>query len=196
LGLAIVYHLVEQHQGAIWAESDGENKGATFTVNLPLLVTSTSESDVDSPEPSLALSNGKLPSLDQVQVLVVEDHTDTREFITMVLQESGAKVTAVSSVSEALQYLEQTSPDVLVSDIGMPTEDGYKLIHKVRNREPDWGTHIPAIALTAYARAEDQSRALDAGFEMHVPKPVEPKELLNIVAQAVGRSPSGFKSGG
>lgn len=183
LGLAIVHHLVEQHQGMIWAESEGEDKGATFTVNLPLLpVESTVEFDVD-----LVDRNGRVPSLNHVHVLVVEDHDDTRDFISMVLKQSGAVVTAVSSVNEAIQYLERKQPDVLVSDIGMPTEDGYKLIREVRDRESDWGNHIPAIALTAYVRAEDQAKAIAAGFEIHVAKPVEPQELIAVVAKAVGR---------
>ncbi|QYO64692.1 response regulator [Leptolyngbya sp. 7M] len=185
LGLAIVRHLVEQHGGTIRADSAGEGKGATFTVNLPLLVTNATTSQPTSNP----LQNGysKLPSLDCIQVLVVEDHNDTRDFITMVLQESGAEVTAVASVQEAIEYLEQFNPHVLVSDIGMPSEDGYNLIRKVRDRESDRGNQIPAIALTAYARAEDQARALAAGFQMHVPKPVEPQELVAVVAKAVGR---------
>ncbi|XQQ07441.1 MAG: response regulator [Leptolyngbya sp. IPPAS B-1204] len=185
LGLAIVRHLVEQHGGTIRADSAGEGKGATFTVNLPLLVTNATTSQPTSNP--LQNGYGKLPSLDCIQVLVVEDHNDTRDFITMVLQESGAEVTAVASVQEAIQYLEQFNPHVLVSDIGMPSEDGYNLIRKVRDRESDRGNQIPAIALTAYARAEDQARALAAGFQMHVPKPVEPQELVAVVAKAVGR---------
>lgn len=184
LGLAIVHHLVELHQGMIWATSEGQGKGATFTVNLPLLA--ASEPDQEMPaNPDQICSNG-IPSLDQIQVLVVEDHTDTRDFIAMVLQEAGAAVTAVPSVSEAIRHLEQSHPHVLVSDIGMPTEDGYKLIRKVRDQESNLG-HIPAIALTAYVRAEDQSKVLAAGFEMHVPKPVAPQELVAVVAKAVGR---------
>ena len=194
LGLAIVRHLVEQHRGTIRADSEGEGKGATFTVALPLLVTSPSEdalelqnSAASALESSQNSPNGKLPSLNCIQVLVVEDHADTRDFVKMVLQESGADVTAVASVQEALQYLEQSRPHVLVSDIGMPTEDGYKLIRKVRDRESDQGNQIPAIALTAYVRAEDQAKALAAGFQMHVSKPVEPEELVAVVAKAVGR---------
>lgn len=185
LGLAIVHHLVQQHQGMIWADSAGEDQGATFTVNLPML-TIDERSRLNLPEPTHAEQNGKVPSLENIQVLLVEDHDDTRDFIAMVLRESGAKVTAVASVNEAIQHLEQSQPHVLVSDIGMPKEDGYKLIGKVRDRENNSDTHIPAIALTAYARPEDQSRVLEAGFEMHVPKPVEPKELVIVVAQAVG----------
>jgi PAS domain S-box-containing protein len=184
LGLAIVYHLVEQHQGMIWAASEGEGKGATFTLNLPLLTNSM----LSAPPDADRLNHSNImPSLHAVQVLVVEDHEDTREFITTVLQQFGAEVMAVSSVPEAIRYLEQTCPDVLVSDIGMPMEDGYELIHQVRNRESDHKTHIPAIALTAYVRTEDQSKALDAGFETHLSKPVEAETLVKVVAKAVGR---------
>lgn len=185
LGLAIVHHLVEQHGGAIWADSDGEGKGSTFTVSLPLLAAEADEAAADA---SQADQNGKVPSLDQVQVLVVEDHDDTRDFIVMVLQQAGAEVTAVASVNEALQHLECEQPHVLISDIGMPQEDGYKLIRQVRDQEANQEQHIPAIALTAYVRAEDQNKALEAGFEMHVAKPVEPGELVVLVARAVGRN--------
>lgn len=189
LGLAIVQHLVEQHGGSIWADSEGEEKGATFTVNLPMLANCGTETfDPQHCQDSQDHNqNYRSPSLDRIQALVVEDHEDTRDFITMILQEAGADVIAVASVSEALQYLEKANPHVLVSDIGMPEEDGYKLIRKIRDRELDGGTRIPAIALTAYARAEDQTRALEAGFAIHVPKPVEPQALIGIVAHIVGR---------
>jgi PAS domain S-box-containing protein len=201
LGLAIVHHLVQQHQGVIRVASEGEGKGATFTVNLPLLISAETEIPVIEPfsahsldtefaeadEPDNGDQNGKAPLLAEIEVLIVEDHHDTRDFLAMVLQESGAEVTAVSSVPEAIQHLEQARPDVLVSDIGLPLEDGYKLIQKVRHRESTHGHHIPAIALTAYVRTEDQLRALSAGFQMHVSKPVEPQALIAAIAKAVGR---------
>ncbi|NJO77815.1 MAG: response regulator [Cyanobacteria bacterium RM1_2_2] len=210
LGLAIVHHLVQQHQGLIRATSEGEGKGATFTVSLPLLSSAKpegarlgdGESQAAEPaeqvattvamlpeigQPSGGDHNGKALSLSEIQVLIVEDHHDTRDFLAMVLQASGAEVTAVSSANEAIRHLEHAQPDVLVSDIGLPIEDGYKLIRKVRDSEATQGNHIPAIALTAYVRAEDQLRALSAGFEMHVAKPVEPEELIAAIAQAVGR---------
>ncbi len=186
LGLAIVRHLVEQHCGTIQADSNGENQGAIFTVNLPLLM----NEPVAKLDAHLSSSNDSQPavSLEQVQILLVEDHHDTRDFLQLILQQSGAHVTAVASVHEALESLEQVNPQVLVSDIGMPIEDGYKLIRKIRDRETCQGQHIPAIALTAYVREEDQSKALEAGFEMHVSKPVEPKELVAAVAQVMGRA--------
>ncbi len=177
LGLAIVHHLVEQHRGTIWVESAGEGQGATFTVNLPLLA----QPETRLPDQTDG-NQARSPSLDQVQVLVVEDHNDTRDFIKMVLQESGANVVAVASVHEAVQYLEEVTPDVLVSDIGLPLEDGYTLLRKVRDREQQ----IPAIALTAYARDEDQNQAIEAGFHQHVSKPFAAAELIAAVASAVG----------
>lgn len=218
LGLAIVHHLVDQHQGFIRADSPGEGKGATFTVCLPLLataatlVTPTTVTPTITPTtvtpaglPAVELPAVEVPvsyrskvtpgkqaaqnsrSLERVQVLVVEDHHDTRDFLTLVLRQYGAEVIAVGSVNEAIQYLEECVPHVLISDIGMPLEDGYKLIRQVRDRESHSGNHIPAIALTAYVRPEDQQQAIVAGFQMHVPKPVEPQELIAAVAKAVGR---------
>jgi CheY-like chemotaxis protein len=117
-----------------------------------------------------------------LQILVVDDDTDTRNFLTTVLEQHGAKVTAVASVSKALEALQNLMPDVLVSDIGMPGEDGYGLIRKVRALEAERGGKIPAIALTAYASDEERMRSLSAGFQMHLPKPVEPAELIAVVA--------------
>jgi PAS domain S-box-containing protein len=195
LGLAIASHLVELHGGSIRADSEGEGKGATFTVDLPLMVTAlesmTLNSSADQPlaivQPGTENGNGQghWQTLDGVQVLVVEDNTDTRDYVAMVLEESGATVAAVASVSEALNYLEQSNPDVLISDIGMPEADGYKLIRKVRDLEEQQGEKIPAIALTAYVRLEDRIEAISAGFSMHIPKPVEAKELVEAVAKLV-----------
>ncbi|MBW4464967.1 MAG: response regulator [Pegethrix bostrychoides GSE-TBD4-15B] len=183
LGLAIVDHLVKQHGGSIWAASEGENKGAQFTLNLPLV--EVAEPVSDQPPPPNPATNGS--PLSQLKVLVVEDNHDTRDFLTMVLEQSGAIVTAVASVSEAICHLEQAPPDLLLSDIGMPVANGYDLIRHLRQREKQQSTHIPAIALTAYARAEDQMQAIEAGFEMHLTKPIGPEELLSAVARAVGR---------
>jgi PAS domain S-box-containing protein len=180
LGLAIVRYLVELHGGTIDAESPGEGKGATFTVRLPLMKaqpqTSNSEEVCD-----------RALSLLGVRVLVVDDEPDTRELIKFVLENSGAQAIAVASAGEALLAFEQWSPDVLVSDIGMPQEDGYTLIRKLRARESKQGKLIPAVALTAYAREEDYRQAMEAGFQRHIPKPVEPNELVAVVAHLVGR---------
>lgn len=187
LGLAIVRHLVELHGGNIHVDSQGKDQGTTFTVKLPLLVptnTVISES-ISSQDADVILSP---VSLLGVRVLVVDDEIDTREFITTVLQECQAEVQAVGSVSEALQLIPQWLPDVLVSDIGMPGEDGYSLIRKLRSQPPEQGGKIPAAALTAYARAEDRRRAIQEGFQLHLPKPIEPAELATVVASLVGRT--------
>ncbi|PHM07827.1 PAS domain-containing hybrid sensor histidine kinase/response regulator [Nostoc sp. 'Peltigera malacea cyanobiont' DB3992] len=177
LGLAIVLHLVEMHSGTVSAFSEGEGRGAKFTVSLPLL----------EPQPEQLIKESKkkvdnLSILNGLQILVVDDNADTRELIAFILEESGGQVRAVSSVCEALEALEQLKPDVLVSDIGMPDEDGYSLIRKVRAQETEQGEKILAVALTAFAREEEHRLALQAGFQVHVSKPIEPEELVTVVA--------------
>lgn len=190
LGLAIVRHLVELHGGTIHADSPGEGQGATFTVKFPLTAVRmhpSSRAQI-SPNGFSEVAVDDCQKLDHLQVLVVDDEADARELLTTVLEQCGAKVTAVASVEEALKVIEWSKPDVLVSDIGMPEEDGYSLIGKVRARETQKGERIPAAALTAYARAEDRKRALLAGFQTHLPKPVEPAELIAVVASLAGRT--------
>ncbi|MEH2422124.1 MAG: ATP-binding protein [Nostoc sp.] len=177
LGLVIVRHLVEMHSGTVYAVSEGEGRGATFTVLLPL-VKSQQEQLIEESEVKV----DDFSRVDGLQVLVVDDNADTRELIAFILEQSGAQVTAVSSVSEALKALARLSPDVLVSDIGMPDEDGYSLIRKLRAQEALGGEKIPAVALTAFARDEERRLALQAGFQVHVSKPIEPEELVTVVA--------------
>jgi len=181
LGLTIARHLVELHNGKIYAHSEGEGKGATFTVDLPL--PKANQLMVESPIENNANAQENLPCLDNVRVLVVEDNIDSRDFLKMALEESKAKVTAVGSVSEAIECLKRDHFDVLMSDIGMPGEDGYQLISQVRDLEQKNGRKIPAIALTAYTRIEDKMQALEAGFQKHLGKPIEPNELVKIVAE-------------
>jgi PAS domain S-box-containing protein len=183
LGLAIVRHLVELHGGKIEAYSEGEGKGATFTVYLPASACCNEISCKEQPCTTQmdGKAKGGFPNLDCLQILVVEDHRDTREFITNLLEQSGAKVKAVDCVKEAMKYLEESSPDILVSDIGMPQQDGFQLIRQVREK----GKKFPAIALTAYSRIEDQQQAIAAGFQMHLSKPIEPNKLLTLVSKLV-----------
>ncbi len=180
LGLAIVRHFVELHGGAVRAESGGEGRGARFTVELPLTVARTA-----SGRPPSISRRGAAPleagSLAGVRVLLVEDQADARELLTTVLRQAGADARAVPSVGEALETFQGFRPHVLVSDLGMPGEDGYALIRKVRALEPARRA-IPAVALTAYAGAEDRRRALSAGFQLHVAKPVEPAVLAAAIA--------------
>ncbi|HBE50484.1 MAG TPA: hybrid sensor histidine kinase/response regulator [Cyanobacteria bacterium UBA11369] len=175
LGLAIVRHLVELHGGNVFAESAGEGQGATFTVRLPLIScpVSASPGGLDSEV-----------SLTGVKILVVDDETDIREFLEFALNESGAIVETATSAREALAIFNQFKPDILISDIGMPEEDGYSLIEQLRLVEAQKGEReIPAIALTAYARKKDSDRAIDAGFQRHITKPVEPAELVDAIAK-------------
>ncbi|HEY9761658.1 MAG TPA: ATP-binding protein [Trichocoleus sp.] len=178
LGLAIVRHLVELHGGTIRAESLGENLGATFTVRLPLMLT---QSTTDQSSRLLELSL----DLGGIQILVVDDDTDTRDFIAFLLEQFGANVSVAASANEAFTALTQSHPDVLVSDIGMPDMDGYMLIRQIRNLPPERGGQVPAIALTAYAGEMNQQQALQAGFQHHISKPVEPEELVQLIMRLV-----------
>lgn len=188
LGLAIVRHLVELHGGRIRADSAGEDQGSTFTVELPGAVLQSTASTQSQRGPGLEPqpSFDTTPNLLGLRVLVVDDEADTLEAIRLLLEQRGARVHTALSAADALNELERWLPEVLVSDIGMPGEDGYELIRKVRARDPDQGGRVPALALTAYARVEDRVHILAAGFQMHVHKPVEPAELLAVIASLAG----------
>ncbi|MEG4271340.1 MULTISPECIES: ATP-binding protein [unclassified Microcoleus] len=192
LGLAIVRQLVELHGGTVTVVSPGIGQGTTFTVKLPVMIIHLPPSD---PEPlnSIVEPHGRFqasPTLEGLQILVVEDEADALELLSTILEKYGADVMAVASVREALSIIETAtdrSPDVLVSDIGMPDEDGYSLIRKLRQLEAQRGGRLPAIALTAYARNDDRQQALLAGFQMHLTKPVDAAELVAVVASLTGR---------
>jgi signal transduction histidine kinase/PAS domain-containing protein len=188
LGLAIVRHLVELHGGSVRAESGGQGYGASFLVRLPIAaVWSRGEAAPPKESVEAEVVFDDLPPLHGVTVLVVDDEIDAREIVTMVLTEQGARVIAVGSVTEAIDAIESDKPDVLVSDIGMPREDGYTLIRRVKAMEKRIGK-IPAAALTAYAGVQDRTRALLAGYSSHLPKPIEPAELAAVVANLAGRT--------
>ncbi|WP_437768522.1 response regulator [Sorangium sp. So ce281] len=187
LGLTIVKSLVEMHGGTAHALSDGEGRGATFVVQLPLAAPpSPDRGRRRAPLPCVSAGNDRPPELAALNVLVVEDEDDTRELLVTMLEQCGARVTAVSSAAEALLAVKALQPDVLVSDVAMPGEDGYVLIRKIRALPAASGGRTPAIALTAYARTEDRMRALRAGFNTHVPKPIEPAELLAVLTTMCG----------
>jgi len=181
LGLAIARHLIELHGGTIRVDSPGRGQGTTFTIELPVLERASGAGEIGE-ENSLAPSLQPLaPSLSGLRVLVADDEADARQWITVVLEESGAEAIGVASVGEALEVIEQQRPDVLISDIGMPGEDGYTLIRRIRELEPEMGGTIPAVALTGYAREEDYTKALAEGFQLHVAKPIRAAELVAVV---------------
>ena len=185
LGLAIVRHLVEMHGGTVSADSPGTGRGSTFTVSFPLLAAGREGiSQSESPFNELRPVHDDRADLSGVSVMIVDDERDALDVLVAILELRGAKVIAASSAAEAVERLTKNGaiPDVLVSDIGMPAEDGFALISKVRAMGPERGGKIPAIALTAYARDEDRARVLAAGFQRHVAKPVEPSNLALAVA--------------
>jgi signal transduction histidine kinase len=188
LGLSIVRHLVELHGGSASVHSDGEGKGAAFTVRLP--VRQAAAGPAESLDETIDTAAGVWSSqslLAGIKVLVVEDEDDTRELLAIALEQVGAQVTSVSSVAAALESLDRSPPDVLVSDLAMPDEDGFSFIRKVRSRPAGKGGDVPAAALTAYVRTEDRVRALAAGFQKHLPKPIDPSDLIAAVASLAGR---------
>lgn len=192
LGLAIVRHITEMHGGTVAAYSEGEGKGSTFTVRLPLLNSADKpEAELDSTEETSDLINTPQTNLDGLLILVVDDEFDTQQLLKQFLTSAGATVITADSVETALIEIQDKSPDVLVSDIGMPDEDGYSLIRKVRNLHNKQQKHISAIALTAFTRSQDRIKALSAGFQSHVSKPVEPDELIMVIASLVGRLQTG-----
>ncbi|MFZ4984140.1 MAG: PAS domain S-box protein [Blastocatellia bacterium] len=194
LGLAIVKHLVELHHGAIYAYSGGTGKGSDFMITLPLAVTTSSESDaglwIPQADPQ---AEARAASLRGVRALVVDDDHDTREILSVMLTRYGAEVRTASSSPEAFELFGHWRPDIVVSDIGMPHEDGYALIEKIRQLQAAEGGETPAIALTAFAGVEDRERAISSGFHLHLSKPVEPVHLARTVARTLGRSESGIE---
>jgi CheY-like chemotaxis protein len=195
LGLALVKHFVELHGGAVTAHSPGEGMGATFVVTLPVAIAEIPAGPVPREHPtatSLGLSTAAA-RLDGLRVLVVDDDRDAVDLASAILTQAGAVVKACASVSEAFQAFQDWRPDVLVSDIEMPGEDGYALIRRIRALEGERQGRMPAVALTAYGRMQDRMQALTAGFNMHVPKPVDPGELTTIIASVAARPlhPSG-----
>jgi CheY-like chemotaxis protein len=192
LGLAIVQQLVDLHGGTVRAYSAGENHGAKFSVAVPCMA-----NRAESPAEVQPSDNGKrgpegATTLTGLRILIVDDDSDSREALAALLMLRAAEVRSVATVREALEVLTDWQPHVLISDIGMPDEDGYDLIREVRALEAGNGRHIPAIALTGYAAVEDGERALSAGYQMHIGKPIEADHLVRVIAnfgwQSAGES--------
>jgi PAS domain S-box-containing protein len=190
LGLAIVRHLVEMHGGSVEATSPGPNQGAMFSVRLPISAIYQFDADASRIHPTaqhLSLLSESADRLDGIKILVVDDEADTRALLKSGLSQCGAEVTVASSAAEAFDAVVANPPAVIISDIGMPTEDGYDLIRRLRALPAARGGKVPAVALTAYARVEDRLKALKSGYQMHVPKPVELTELIAVVGSLVER---------
>ena len=184
LGMAIVRYLVELHGGTVKAESQGENQGATFTIVLPASL--EIDEDAVMATPPAIHTHGPiedLPSLEGISVLLVDDDTDSRNVVCQLLESQGATVATAESTTDAVARFRQLRPDVLISDIGMPEEDGYELIRRVRALGGHEGGNTPAVALTAYVRREDVSAAISAGYQRHVRKPVVVAELITVIAE-------------
>jgi PAS domain S-box-containing protein len=190
LGLAIVRHIVELHGGQVAVVSEGLGKGATFSISLPIRVSALAANDEGSATLRLdeAAATESTPSLEALRILVVDDEPDARDLLHLVLEGAGAQVATAASAAEAFTMVQRFRPDVLVSDIAMPDEDGYGLMRRIRELDPAHGGGIPSIALTAYARADDKAKALSVGFTTHIGKPVKPEDLLATVANLAGRS--------
>ncbi|HUR20413.1 MAG TPA: PAS domain S-box protein [Vicinamibacterales bacterium] len=193
LGLSIVKSLVELHGGSVRASSDGLGKGATFRVEMPAMAANAHSAESPNEPPlranELAAAAADQPSLHGLAVLVIDDERDTLDLVRRVLEECGARVFVAESAKAGLDLLVREKPDILISDIGMPDEDGYTLIRQVRALKPRQGGKIPAAAVSAFARPEDRTKALRAGYQMHLAKPVDPTELTAVVASLATRKP-------
>jgi PAS domain S-box-containing protein len=203
LGLAIVRHLVTLHGGGVRAESNGEGRGATFAITLPLVGLQHAEGKIEVEQDRKAgasvarsqeaeTADPRAAMLEGLRVVIVDDQPDTLDMLRAALAAWGASVSCADTARQALQMIIESRPHVLVSDLGLPDEDGYELIRKVRELEPELGGLVPAIALTAYARAEDRRQSLEAGFQIHMTKPVEPVELAVVIAGLAGRTVKGL----
>jgi CheY-like chemotaxis protein len=188
VGLALAQYLVKLHGGTIEVKSQGAGQGSTFIIDLPLLADREPDVVQRPPRPLKTTSSNCLEEIDGLRVLLVDDDVDSCEIVGLALRKCGVEVRLANSAAGALEILQRWLPDLLISDIGMPDEDGYALLQKVRALGPERGSRLPAVALTAYATDADRERALAAGFQLHLVKPVELKELAEAVASLAGRA--------
>jgi CheY-like chemotaxis protein len=193
IGLTIVRHIVELHGGTVRADSTGEGQGSTFTVTLPVSVAPAEPAEPEWPAADAsgeaAPQDAGAPDLEGLQVLIVDDEADARDILAQIVRRAGAQVATAGSSKEGLELLRRERPDLLVSDIAMPDEDGYAFIRQVRSLTADTGGQTAAVAVTAYARDDDRRRALAAGFQAHLAKPVEPADLLNVLSELASTAP-------
>ncbi|HET7617899.1 MAG TPA: response regulator, partial [Vicinamibacterales bacterium] len=189
LGLAIVRHIVEMHGGTVDASSEGEGRGSTFTARLPLMIVHTGARAAprEHPRTEQRIALTELGGLAGIRVLAIDDEEDALTLLRVVLEAAGAEVVTFSSPVSALERLPEVKPDVLVIDIGLPQMDGFEVITRIRASADPAVRHVPAAALTAFARSEDRTKALRSGFEMHLAKPVDPSELVASVATLARR---------
>ncbi len=187
IGLSIVRYVVELHGGTVEATSDGVGRGATFKVRLPFRPVAVPIDSQRRPKKAPDSQREIVRCLEGNDILLVDDEYDTREVLSFTLRQAGAKVRTATSAAEAMEAIQREPPQLVLSDIGMPGEDGYTLIGRVRALPPERGGNVPAVALTAFARAEDRQRALAAGFQLHIPKP-GPSDMAMIVANLVKAS--------
>ncbi len=198
LGLSIVKQLIDLHGGSVRAKSPGKGKGSTFIVSLPFIVVYEEHEELPHKIHPNRFSN-ELPyqnlNLKGIKILAVDDEPDARELIKRLLEDFNAEVETAESAHQAIRILKEYKPDILISDIGMPGDDGYEFIRQVRALSPEEGGAIPAIAVTAFARSQDRTRAIMAGFQIHLSKPIEPSELVVIVGSLMGLTGTGKKRG-
>ena len=187
LGLAIVRHLVELHGGSVGVKSDGEGSGATFIVVLPAFAQQNLPHNGGQNQDKSSAPFEMENSLKGVRVLMVEDDEDSREMLREMFRHYEMEIVAVDSAAEALKSIEKFQPEILISDVGLPGEDGYDLIRKVRQLAPEQGGQVPAVALTGYASLQDRDRALDFGFQEHLPKPVDLEKLIELIKKLIAR---------